>query len=352
MRYTEHKAYPSIENHTNKKYIDGILEDLKDIKKPVDWIATEKIHGANVQIHVYNTPQGLGVEFGSRNKMLDLVNDNFYGLNTKHVLYPVLEEGAKLLYEKINKKYEIAIKITKIIIYGELFGGSYPLPKKNNTGDVCIQKGVLYSPGIEFRIFDILMVFEIESNEFGKWLEIYHEVNDLLAGTGLRTVPVFAWEGSLESLLNHSFETYQSQVPSQLNLPEIPNNWIEGVVIRPSTAVLDKYGHRIMIKKKNENFHERKAVPKRGRTVPKVGTIIPNEIQEFVLSCITKQRLENIASHDGLQINQENIGQLLRSFVKDIVKEVLKDHLLEDDILKLIPKFINSRAVRLIKEYE
>ena len=140
-------SYSDIENSYREKFIDRIKQEKKDIGK---WVITEKIHGSNTGFCInLNTKE---TYFISRNQFIE---------NTKVV---------DIVFGRINpnidniisaaKKYVSDINSYKIlIIYGELFGGSYnhpDVPKDNNA--TKIQKGIFYAPFNDFRAFDIALI--------------------------------------------------------------------------------------------------------------------------------------------------------------------------------------------------
>lgn len=133
------KKYNSIK--LPKKNILSRIDEFYNL----DWVATEKIHGANFQF----VCDGVNITCCCRNMVLGQ-NDNFYN------------------YQKLKKEYEKCVfeiwsmlkkknsQINTIRIYGELFGGSYPhkdVPKVKNAKQV--QNGVYYSPENKFYCFDI-----------------------------------------------------------------------------------------------------------------------------------------------------------------------------------------------------
>jgi Rnl2 family RNA ligase len=132
-------SYPKI-RESLETYLAG--QSLPNKFKKVDWVVTEKIHGANFCM----ITDGKSVQCAKRKSLLQM-DDNFFGY--QHIL----SKHEQIILELF---YQIADEHTlEIYVYCELFGGAYPHSKVNdNPLFTAIQTGVYYSPNIEVCIFD------------------------------------------------------------------------------------------------------------------------------------------------------------------------------------------------------
>jgi len=139
----EFKKYPSIENSYRQAFIEKIRLHGYGQEK---YCITEKIHGCNTQI-TYNVKDGTFI-YGKRTEAL-LENESCYGVQD---IFDSLRDKVRLVANYLGGERILE----RIIVYGEVFGGSYPHPdvKKNNTAKRC-QKGIWYSPNNEWKAFDI-----------------------------------------------------------------------------------------------------------------------------------------------------------------------------------------------------
>eukprot|EP01084_Bolivina_argentea_P096242 173014_1 len=149
--------YESIQNSYNQNTIEYLTE-TGHTKDNIIWCASEKVHGANFSL----ITNGVDVMAGSRTQILT-EHTKFYG-GWRDVVQNEKERAIKA-FQLLNKKYGNKIKV--IIIYGELFGGSYahPSPQHQPKNKKCIQTGVYYSPDIHFYAFDIKTDLQTNANK-------------------------------------------------------------------------------------------------------------------------------------------------------------------------------------------
>ena len=100
----------------------------------------EKVHGSNLSIHC----DGKEVKFARRKDFIE-EGENFYNHQT---IKETLEEKMWALWNA----WKDVKKPNSLVIYGEIIGSGYPEMKSAHKR---IQKGVYYSPNIEFYVFDI-----------------------------------------------------------------------------------------------------------------------------------------------------------------------------------------------------
>ncbi|MEM9070045.1 MAG: RNA ligase family protein [Myxococcota bacterium] len=192
-----------------------------------EWIATEKIHGANFTA----ATDGREVRFGKRKAWLE-PSDSFFGWQA---LRPLLERAAL----HAARAFGVPLRL-----YGELYGGAYPHPDVDAIpGLVPVQTGIYYCPDVRFALFDVV----VENTTF----LAHEEVVALAVETGLDAPPVLA-RGERRNLAQRS-ERFATLVPVSLGLPALENNLAEGWVLKPAgRAPLN----RPVRKKKIEEFQE------------------------------------------------------------------------------------------------
>ncbi|MCU0437214.1 MAG: 2'-5' RNA ligase [Raineya sp.] len=272
----------------------------------LNWVVTEKIHGANFSF-VYEHPKLL---FAKRKEYLSW-NDDFFGFQEVVVR---LENQILQLFEQIS----LDIQADRYIVYGELFGGKYPHPHVTPSPHVeAIQTGVFYSPTIEFCAFDIAL----ETQGVKQYLDyeralVYFEKFELL-----HAKPLFT--GKINEALNFDLRI-SSTLPHLLQLPEIENNLIEGVVIKPlKHSGLKSVIIRPIIKIKNPEFNEdgKFHEAEKWSFIPK---FVSNSeelsfLMEEISPYINQNRLQSAISKIG-KLDFEN-----QQRIQDINKEILED---------------------------
>jgi hypothetical protein len=90
-----------------------------------------------------------------------------------------------------------------------------------------VQTGVHYAPDVRFCAIDLAIVDRSGAGAFVP----YHRAAELLAKAGVPIAPILA-TGTLHELLALPV-TFATRVPAQLGLPALPDNWAEGMVIKP-----------------------------------------------------------------------------------------------------------------------
>jgi len=192
------------------------------------WVATEKIHGAQLTIGCNET----GVRIGKRKAWL-APEEPFFGWQ---LLRFDLETGAQQI--------RAALGVSEIRLFGELFGGAYPHPAvAPRPGASAVQTGVWYAPDLRFAVFDLIV---------GDTFLAHRDVERLATRVGFLIVPLLGRgpRADLESLPVQ----FPSRVPAILGLPPIANNFAEGFVLKPDTAMpLDA---RPIVKRKIPAFDE------------------------------------------------------------------------------------------------
>jgi len=270
------------------------------------WVVTEKIHGANFSF-VYKAKS---LKFAKRKEFLSW-KDDFFGFQ---LVVANMEDRIIELFENLSNDFEG----DTFIIYGELFGGAYPHPDvvKNNKVQ-AIQTGVYYSPAINFSAFDIAFV-----RKGVKHYLDYETSVMLFSKYGIKYAKPLLVSKFREAV---SFNIkINSTIPKTLNLPELPDNLIEGVVIKPYDQKPENaLSDRPIIKLKNPDFEEDQKFHKAQKWsfIPNVSsssvelTYIVMELQNYV----TVNRLESAISKIGALDfdNSQRISDIEQEFLQD-----------------------------------
>lgn len=331
----EFVKYQSIEN----SYIARVIQTIKDnMMDKIPYVVQEKAHGANFAIYIDDV---LEYKFAKRT--------NFIGEDESFYQY---EDIFK--YKKRFTELFVDVGAMKnfdyIVIYGELIGGSYPHKDVNKANTPTIQKGVFYTPNIEFYGYDI----RIRKGDSESFLD-YDTVSRLFKK---HQIP-FAnklFEGNLDECLNYPNDGL-SQIYKQFNLPPIENNIMEGVVIKP---VYDDRinGQRIILKNKNEKFIEKEKVKKEYN--PEKYRLW-GELEELSLELktyVTKNRFDNLKSKLG-ELDITMFDQIFKMFTDDVFSDFEKEsensyelfESLNKSDRKLVMKNVNNKIIHLIKTY-
>ncbi|MEC4048603.1 RNA ligase, Rnl2 family [Flavobacterium sp. SUN046] len=328
----EFRKYNSIEN----AYQKGILEQIiiHGFEKGT-YIVQEKVHGANFSFFT----DGKTIKIAKRTDFIQ-EREEFY--NAQKILKNY-QEKIIMLFEKVKEHYP---EITHIVVYGELFGGSYKHPDvKTIPHAIKVQKGIEYCPDNEFYAFDI----KLDNNKLVD-VEIANEFFESLGFLYAKTL----FKGSLKEALAYP-NTFNSTIPEYFGLPSLTDNIAEGVVIKPIVAKHFGNEARVILKNKNEKWSE-KSKTKNRTTVSKTVVFTPSAqaVWDELESYITTNRLYNVLSKIG-EFHPKITGQLVGLFAKDVLNEFMKDQKesfldLEKETQKAITKQLNKAVIKIIKE--
>lgn len=313
--------------------------DFTEMEK-LKWVVTEKVHGANFSFTLENGK----MRYAKRKAYLSW-NDDFFGFQ---LVVNRLESNILRLFESLS----LNIKGNKYIIYGELFGGKYPHPDvKAVEGLQAIQTGVYYAPDIRFCAFDIAI-----DNEEGK-----HYLDYELAVSYFEQFGVFYAKpllvGKFQDALNFNIRI-SSTIPKLLNLPEIKDNLIEGIVIKPFSKSADTtLAIRPIVKVKNPEFEEEDKFheAKKWTYIPNVSSkaeelsFIIDELKRY----ITYNRFESVTSKVGTlqHNNQQRVAEIETEFLNDVITDFNENngHILSD-MLDVDKGWIKDRALHEIRK--
>lgn len=313
-------------------------------------MASEKIHGSNFSIF-YN---GETACYGRRTDFLtkeipvpcenpgEYFNESFYDARN---LVARFHNKLPDIYKNI-KEYDP--KMIKFSIYGEYFGGNWPVEDANyiKGGPKSVQKGVYYTPNHEFFAFDICVVAE-DKNYWVDVLDIPKLLKDYIPH-----VPVYT-KGTFDEVFNMDI-VIDSTIPELLGLPKQNKNIIEGMVIRPNKNLKLPTDARVIIKKKNAEFLEKVAEPnpkkkgdKKEKAVdPKIAPLL-----EELLKYLNFNRIDSVVSKFPDLKDRNKLKDLVS---KDIITDAEKDEFKfpptqEDHNLLL--KELNGAIIKEVNSY-
>jgi Rnl2 family RNA ligase len=325
----EFKKYNSIENSYQKREIDKILQAGYSV---IDWCVTEKIHGSNLAIYC----DGKTCQTASRNNMLnEHESDNFFkfGVIKQSVYNNVLN-----IFEffALSEQYT---PVDEVVVYGELFGGSYPHPDVDQNNEVpTIQKGVYYSPDIHFYVFDIMVNGRLIS---------YDEVVNVCEQLSIPYCKIL-FSGGFEDCLNYPNDEL-TRIPNELGLPVIDDNISEGVVLKPIEPTFFTCGSRVILKNKNDKFKEKQRVKKKP-TKPVELSEVAKHIIDDISEYINENRLDAVLSKFG-EFDKKQIGEYIREFTKDVFADAAKDGIMkkvDKSEQKAVNKFVSTSCRDMI----
>ena len=235
------KKYSSLENHTNAKFLEKVMDSIQEGTCENNFVAREKIHGTNFSVIITSDD----IIPAKRSGPIE-VTESFFGWQDLMAKYKAnFVQIQDVLNYGNNPKASIQI-------FGEYAGGG-------------IQKEVDYGDK-DFYVFDVLIDTGVDSMYYDD-IEVTHFCNthDLkmapLITTGtlqeLLTLPV-----EFESLVNEYDKQFEAN-GSMANYmafkqSEVKDNAAEGLVIKPIKPAFLRTGSRIAIKYKTDAFKEKK----------------------------------------------------------------------------------------------
>ena len=300
---SEFSGYEKMPNSPKKL---GLSEkDFSEMEK-LKWVVTEKVHGANFSFSYENGT----LRFAKRKDYLQW-NDDFFGFQ---LVVNKLENNILRLFEQLSG----AIAGEKYMVYGELFGGKYPHPEVDPIADLqAIQTGVYYTPEIAFCAFDIA----IENESGSKYYLDYETAVAYFEQFGIfYAKPLLI--GKFAEAMNFTIRI-NSTIPKALQLPELQDNLIEGVVIKPYNQV--DQNRRPIVKVKNPEFDEEEKFheAEKWSFVPNVSSrtedlsFIVTELRNY----ITQNRLQSAISKIGTldRTNPLRVADIQTEFLEDVI---------------------------------
>ena len=301
MTSDKFKKYSSIENH----YQEGFI--MRCPEGNYTYCILEKIHGSNFQIYY----DGENFLLGSRNRFINK-DESFYGLQNLAEKY---EDEIRSFY---FWSFLYGVPLKELVLYGEIYGDG-------------IQKGVKYCKNHKIRFFDIKIN--------GEYVP-YKTAIDIFETMELPYIPVKEfYYGRLYNAVKDADTRFNSTI-AEGEYAELENNLCEGVVIKPYEVELkSQKGDRVIIKKKNEEFFEKKQQPK----------IKPDRFVDYTKDTekltpyLNENRFNAVFSKDVYE--RKNFGDFIKAYATDVILDAAKDGVNFSNI-----KTINNVIARTTKE--
>lgn len=327
--------YNSLVNVDNGKFVRSMINQGLHIG---EWVLTEKIHGCNYAYYC----DGDTVWNASRTQVIP-EGSNFKGsANVIKYNQAVLD-----VFERLCDNGMVEHGDT-VIIYGELFGGSFF--GERLEGCNLVQRGMDYHPGNEFCAFDVTIVPELEDDVH--YNLSFEERIDALTGL-IPMVPVLA-RGSLEDMLKVDND-FNSKVPELfgLSIPEGEYSQSEGWVCEPVKSGVYKGESRCILKSRNSKFKEKSNKPAKSAKPPLVLSDEESEMyQEFSLY-LNLNRLESVISKVG-DVEWKMFGMLSGLLMKDAIEAYSEDNecnLRDSDVWSAIRKPLGNVSGDIVRKY-
>lgn len=297
--------YSSIENTYRTEFMEKIKEHEEQLLVTPTWVVTEKINGSNFSF----TTDGSKVIPGSRNNFLLTEDEQKKFCNSDKIIKRLSPHFIELF--KLCQKF---IKDTHmLVVYGELFCTDYPELKRV---DKLINKGVYYSPTVEWLAFDLMIN--------GKYIN-YNDAIVFFEECKLPYVKI-SYSGTLDTCISWSEQHHMdnSTIPPYYNLPELKDNIREGNVLKPVWAYY--LGHdRVILKHKNDHFSEKQKAPK---DQIKKNVSLSSDLQlafEKSLEYVTENRLNNVLSKEDTE-SRRNKNKINGLFANDALNDFEKEN--------------------------
>lgn len=279
----------------------------------VEWIVTEKIHGANFCL----VTDGAEIRAAKRKAFLDS-DEDFFGHRA------LLERSADAVRQIFTLARARDPQIVRAQIHGELFGGGYPHPDVPADPAVQpVQTGCFYSPTIQLCAFD-LRLFHAGAGE-GEYAD-HDTASALFAEAGLFHARAL-FRGSYEAAIAFPIG-FESHVPALLGLPPIAGNKAEGVVIKPVRPVVvpRRAGSiRPVIKRKIPEFSEDARFHQAEKwAAPAVTGGALEQLLWEVYPLVTEARLDAAVSKIGRPQGGDPVrrAQILALVIDDLTTEI------------------------------
>lgn len=293
--------WPKILNLQNLEEKDADL--FCKAKNISEWVATEKIDGANFSINVNRDE----VRYASRNQLLGSDN-GFFNLYAHMEEIKPAEEALKDMVAKQN--------LDQVVLYGEFYGSD-------------IMNRIAYKTSGSFRFYSIMVVYNQEPfaysfHEFETFLDYYN-----LAQLG---IPVIEHGCTFEKTL---------ELPSHRKSMINPEVYSEGFVIYPLHEYLFNDRDCFVFKCKDEAFVEKTSYKQKKADVENPEELEElNKLRKSFEGYITESRALSVISKSGLPMESSSTANAVKSLIKDAWEEFVEDYKLTGMSVK------NQRYVR------
>lgn len=332
------KMFVEIDGATQQR-IANIQEMFRLDKAGVenDWIAGEKVHGANFGLYIID---GETIRWGKRTGFIP-ENDFFYGY---HAITPRLQVQVRAGYRLMCEKLKVS-KLETFLINGEIFGGKYlhPLVPRSKQRTMVqgsekvvspVQKDDFpqYTPDLDFFAYDVK--YRIQKDDPFLMLDHDDRIELLSKIDGLMFErPIL--RGPLDKILALDLESFQTTLPGLLGLSAhyLRNNKAEGIVIR--------HAKRGSIEAEKSRLEKQQALGNSGPTVASANQYSNVNLPTIIkLKCHEFEEMYNRANIDDplFQLRDaalKSVGSQLPLFtaVFPTIKEQANCRLLMDHIV-------------------
>lgn len=273
-------------------HIDNLYKN-QHILKFKECYALEKIHGTSANINYSNGTLNL-----------------FSGGES-------YDKFAKLFDKEALKKKIEEMKLDKIHIYGEAYGGK--------------QQGMssTYGKDLKFIVFDVKIG--------DSWLDV-PDAEDVANKLGLEFVYYERVSTELEELNKQRDKESTQAIRNGVGSGKVT----EGVVLRPLTEMNLKNGDRIIAKHKRDEFKETKT---KREVNPEQAKLLENAM-EIAEEWVTEMRLSHVLDKLPHGINMESTKLVIEAMVEDVYREA-KGEIVES---REVSKQIGIRTAKLFKQ--
>lgn len=327
------KRYNSIENSYREKIIQQIINHGYN-HPAYQWIATNKIHGANFSFWC----DGKELKCAKRSSFIGATT-NF---NNWEILYDSHKENIFNMFKHLENYFRVnrEIPVEHITIYGEIFGGYYNHPDVPPCpGATRVQRGISYCPHNDFAAFDIAVNDILVDQDM---------MFNLCETHGIPTVEIMH-RGTFDECYNLD-PKFEDPTYKRYDLPKIENNIAEGFVIRPVMPLHFHNGSTVVLKSKNEIFSEKSKEKKKVKDMTL--TEEQQEVLGGLMQYMNENRLHAVLSKIG-PITNKDFGKVLGLFVQDLLEDYNKDDGVLENLemadQKKIRKTLNSHVTEFIR---
>lgn len=321
---SDFRKYKEIENHYRNKYINDTYERHPEYLT-CKYHVQEKLDGANVQIKLTVTGNGVKVQYGKRSSFLG-TPVGFHGFGG------VVDSEEFTDFLGIAKDDIVNEVVGHTVTYfGELFGEG-------------IQNRINYGKGKRILFYDMIVNGEYLTQE-----ELYKKSIKLSIYNLL--VPSFGVYDSFDEAMAVKIES----VCTSLN--PVEGNFMEGVVIKPWNVIAKRSdGQQVLfyVKHKSEAFNEKMKCKR-----VKAAKVIRPEYQEALdtfSSYVSDNRLKSVFSKEGEIETPKDMGKYIKLLMTDAKADYMKDNneqfmALQDDERKILFKIAGKLGAKLLQEY-
>ncbi len=334
----KHRSYDHINGVWHEKTME-YFEEMGFFNNDVEWCVTEKVHGSNFAFH----QTAAGLQFATR-KTYIIGNKQF----CNHLrMIPDNVHKCTSIWNDLNKYIG---DLKEMIIYGEIFGGSYAHEDIKPIRQVSrIQKGIYYHPDVKFYAYDI-WIKTITSEFFLDYnlaVDLFEEHNMFHA--------IILKRGTFGECKEFP-DKFESGIPLLLGLPMIPGNICEGIVLKPIMGLTTEGGDRVILKSKNDEANKKMRERKPRQSKNKKVTIeLSHDLQVVVDSLIpfiTETRLRNVLSKH-VEFTKKDFNVIYKGFKEEVYQDYEEANnelnLFNPQELKLIEKEVGRLCIDIWK---